>query len=352
VLCVLTLLAVAAGCGGGDDGEPAAADAPAPRAKADAACDRYAAPKGSRRGRGTRARPYGSLGRLLRRLRRGEVGCLLAGRYSHRGVVAMRRPGTTLRPLGRARVTIDGALWVLPGAKGALITGLRLTSHDRVYAIPIKVQADDVSLVDNDITAARNISCVLIGSDRTVSHTLVEGNHIHDCGRTGKLSHLLYVTHSRGAVIRDNLLVDNRGGWAVHLYPDADGTLIEGNVIDSNEGGVIFAGEGGATSDHNVVRGNLITNSAPRWNIEGSWSGGPEGEGNVAERNCLYSSGLGRPSGIGFLSGFEASDNVVAMGRVYADRRAGDFSLQPGSNCGAVLMKVGGASSSGKTPPR
>jgi hypothetical protein len=268
----------------------------------------------------------------------------MAGRYRHRGVVAMRRAGTTLRPFGKAHVTIDGAIWALPGAKGARITGLTLTSHDPVYSIPLKIQADNVSLIGNNITAARNISCVLIGSlDRKVSNTLVQLNRIHSCGRTGKLAHLIYVTHSQGAVIRSNLLIGNRGGWAVHLYPDADGTLVEGNVIDSNEGGVIFAGEGGSTSDRNVVRENVITNSAPRWNVEGSWSGGPEGQGNVAQRNCLYSAGRGSPSGIGFLTGFRQSANVVAKGPVYVDRRAGDYRLRPGSNCGPVVANVGGA---------
>jgi hypothetical protein len=348
---VLALLALAAGCGEADV-KPVASGAPAARAHA-GPCDRYAALTGSRRARGTREDPYGSLGRLLHGLRRGQVGCLLAGRYRHRGVVAMRRPGTTLRPLGSARVTIDGALWVLRGATGARITGLWLTSHDRAYSIPLKIQADDVALVGNDITAARNISCVLIGSrDRAVSNALVERNRIHRCGRAGKLSHLLYVTHSRGTVIRNNLLIDNPGGWAVHLYPDADGTLVEGNVIDSNEGGVIFAGEGGGTSDGNVVRGNVITNSTPRWNIEGSWSGGPEGQGNLAQRNCLYSVGPGGPSGIGFMSGFEESENVVATGSVYVDRGAGDYRLRPGSNCVPVVGASGAVSWSGRTRPR
>jgi hypothetical protein len=325
------VLVVAAGCGdgGGDSARPAGAGAPAPRAHASSGCDRYAAPNRSLR-------------RFVRGLRRGQVGCLRAGRYRYRGVVKLRSPGTTLRPLGRAHVTIDGAIWVR--AKGALVTGLTLTSHDPVYSIPVKIQADDVSLIGNDITAARNTSCVLIGPDRTVSHTLVARNSIRRCGRSGKLAHLIYVTHSRGAIIRDNLLVDNLGGWAIHLYPDADGTLIEGNVIDSNEGGVIFAGDGGGdTSDGNVVRENVITHSDPRWNLEGSWSGGPEGRGNVAERNCLYSAGPGGPSGIGFLMGFEQSGNLVASGPVYVDRRAGNYRLRPGSNCATVLTDVGGA---------
>jgi Right handed beta helix region len=346
-------VALVAGCAGDDSDKegPQAAGAPAPQSRSAGSCDRYAAPTGSSRGRGTRAQPYGSVRRLLRGLKRGQVGCLLAGRYRHRGVVAMRRPGTTLRPLGRAHATIDGAVWVLAGAKGARITGLTLTSHDRVYPIPLKIQADDVSLVGNDITAARNISCVLIGSTRKVSHTVVEFNRIRRCGRAGKLSHLLYVTHSEGAVIRHNLLLGNRGGWAVHLFPDADGTLVEGNVIDSNQGGVIFAGEGGDTSEGNVVRGNVITNSAPRWNIEGSWSGGPVGEGNLAQGNCLYSAGPGSPSGIGFLNGFAQSGNVVATGPVYVDRRVGDYRLRPGSNCRAVIASDV-ASSSGRTRPR
>jgi hypothetical protein len=348
-VCVLILLAAAAGCGGGDDERaPAVTGSPAARAPAAGPCDRYASPTGSRRASGTRADPYGSLGRLLRGLRRGQVGCLMAGRYRHRGTVEMRRAKTTLRPLGRAHVTIDGALWVLPRATGARIAGLRLTSHDPVYPIPLKIQADDVSVVGNEITAARDISCVLIGSDRKVAHTVIERNRIHGCGETGKHNHLLYVARSRGAVIRDNLLVGNTGGWAVHLYPDADGTTVEGNVIDSNEGGVIFAGDGtGNESEGNVVQDNAITNSGPRWNLEGSWSGGPPGEGNVARRNCLFSTGPGAPSGIGFLSGFEQSNNVVATGPLYADRRSGDYRVRPGSNCAAVLTGV--ASWSGRT---
>jgi Right handed beta helix region len=231
----------------------------------------------------------------------------------------------------------------MPGARGARVAGLRLTSHDPQYAIPLKVQADRVAIVGNDITAARSISCVLVGSDRTVSGVVIEDNRIRRCGRTGKLDHLMYVVHSRNAVIRHNLLVDNRGGWAVHLYPDADGTLVEGNVIDSNEGGVIFAGSGrGDTSDGNVVRENVITNSSPRWNIESSWSGGPSGEGNSASRNCLFSTGPGTPSGLGREDGFDESDNVVAKGPVYVDRQAGDYRLRRDSTCAAVVGNVGG----------
>jgi nitrous oxidase accessory protein NosD len=267
----------------------------------------------------------------------------MGGRLRHGGVVKMNRPRTTIRSFGRRRATVDGALWIMPGARGARIAGLKLTSHDPTYAIPLKVQADEVAIVGNEITAARSISCVLVGSSRTVSNLLIEGNRIQRCGRTGEHDHLIYVLRSRNAVIRRNLLVRNLGGWAIHLYPDADGTLVEGNVMDSNKGGVIFAGTGrGDTSDGNLVRENIVTNSSPRWNIESSWSDGPSGEGNVASHNCLFSTGPGGPSGVGPEDGFDQTDNVVAEGPVYVDRRAGDYQLRRDSNCAAVVGNVGG----------
>jgi Right handed beta helix region len=267
----------------------------------------------------------------------------MPGRYRHRGVVRLDEARTTIRSFGRRRATIDGAVWIEPDARGARIAGVRLTSHDPEFAIPLKIQADDVKLLGNDITAARSISCVLVGSSRTVSGLLIEDNRIHDCGHRGKLDHLLYMAHSRNAVIRRNLLVDNRGGWAVHLYPNADGTLVEDNVMDSNEGGVIFAGSGGGqTSDRNLVRSNVITNSSPRWNIESSWSGGPAGRGNRATRNCLFSAGRGAPSGFGPDQGFKKAGNSVARTPVYVDRRAGDYRLRRGSRCAALVGSAGG----------
>jgi Periplasmic copper-binding protein (NosD) len=345
-------LVVLAGCSGDTASSGASAESAAAtgqvsastRAALRASCDRFASPHGSRQPTGSRAKPFGSLAQLVRSLHPGQVGCLMPGRFRHRGVVRLEGARTTIRSFGRPRAAVDGAVWVEPAARGARIAGLRLTSHDPEFSIPLKIQADDVKLVGNDITATRSISCVLVGSSRTVSGLLIEDNRIHHCGRSGKHDHLLYMAHSRNAVIRRNLLVDNRGGWAVHLYPDADGTLVESNVIDSNEGGVIFAGSGdGQISEGNLVRSNVITNSSPRWNIESSWSGGPIGQGNVASRNCLFSTGPGAPSGFGPNQGFKKSDNAVAPGAVYVDRRAGDYRLRRGSRCAALIGSAGGA---------
>ena len=42
-------------------------------------------------------------------------------------------------------------------------------------------------------------------------------------------------------MIRDNWIYDN-ADRGVQLYPDADGTVVTGNVIDGNGEGVIFGG--------------------------------------------------------------------------------------------------------------
>ena len=177
---------------------------------------------------------------------------------------------------------VDGPIWVEGPARRASVSKLRLTSSDLTYPIPLKVLADDVRVTRNTITGSSlSTICVLVGSHRVTHRTVIERNSISRCGTHSKFDHLIYLSNTRGARIRHNLLTANGGGWAVHMYPDADRTLVERNTIDGNLGGVVFAGDGsGKTSDRNVVRRNAITFSGPRWSIESSWSGGPHGRGN------------------------------------------------------------------------
>ena len=297
-----------AACGHRDqrDGAPTAIPAAA------AGCDRFASPRGSDRARGTRRRPVRSVRRLARLLRARETGCLANGRYRHRGVAELDSPRTVLRPMRGARAEVDGTIWIEDDAKGARLSGIHLTTSDRTFNIPLKIQADDAKVTGNVITSRGNNTCVLIGTSRTAYRVVIERNRISNCGERGKLDHLIYAAHTRSAVVRRNRLTANGGGWAVHLYPDADGTRVERNDIAGNLGGVIFGGDGeGQTSDLNVIRGNSIVGSGVRWNLESSWSGGSEGARNVARDNCVHSSGAGAPSGIGPSAGVALEANRV-----------------------------------------
>ncbi len=305
-------------------------------------CDRFASPSGSDfgPGRGGFRHPYRSVPRLLRSLRGGQTGCLKPGVYRHGGVARVTRRGAVLRGIGPGLARIRNPIWIMPGATGAQLLGVSLTSRNREYPEPLKVQADRVRVASNQITGSLNTICVLIGSQRTARSVTIEGNRISHCGRHGKLDHLIYVQNAVGTTIRWNLLTDNPGGWAVHLYPDADDSLIEHNVIDRNRGGVIFAGEDGDTSDRNVVRGNAITYSGPRWNIESSWSGEPTGSDNLAYSNCLFSRAADGPAGIGEASGFAAGDNLVLSESPYVDRASGNYAFLPESPCRLLVGDV------------
>jgi parallel beta-helix repeat protein len=111
-------------------------------------------------------------------------------------------------------------------------------------------------------------------------------DRIHDCGTSDNHNHGIYVAGSVGAVISDNWIYDN-ADRGVQLYPDAQGTVVENNVIEGNGEGVIFSGDATHASSNNVVIHNVILNSTIRHNVEYWWPG-PVGTGNVVKDNCIY----------------------------------------------------------------
>jgi hypothetical protein len=335
-------LAVLAGCGGRDSpsAKPRTKPGP-PRANVAVDCRRYASPRGSDRARGTRRAPYRTARHLVRSLRTGQTGCLLRGTYRHRGVVHLRRPRTTLRNAPGARATVDGAIQIERRARGASVAGLRLTSHSRTFFTPVKVEASDARVVRNVIFGSVNSICVQVGgSEAAPQRVVIEENLIGRCSREGKLDHQIYLAETRDTVVRWNILTGNAGGWGVHLYPNADRTLVEHNVIDGDYGGVVFAGDGEETADGNVVRNNAITFSTRRGNLEGSWSGGPEGSGNVAYNNCLFSRGPGAPAGLSRTAGFAARGNTVLRGSPYRSRSRRDYRFRQDSPCRRLVGDV------------
>ena len=116
----------------------------------------------------------------------------------------------------------------------------------------------------------------------------------------------------------------------VQLFPDAQRTLIEGNVIDGNGEGVLFSGDSGLASSNNVVTRNIVSNAVVRYNVESWWpDGNPVGTGNAATDNCVWNGAQGN---VAAQVGFTASANK-AVNPLYANRAAKDFQLQSGSPC-------------------
>jgi nitrous oxidase accessory protein NosD len=317
-LAALTILAVAlCACG---------ADATDARTRA---CDRLVSP-------GHRA-----VQRLVDSLRPGEVGCLRQGTY--RGPVTIRRSGEpgrpiTLQPRGGARARLVGPFTVTRQAAHVVVRRLYLDGTQSPGVPGPIVNGRRVLFLENDVTNRHTSICFNLGHPRfgVARDVTIQRNRIHDCGRLPptNFDHGVYVGLSRGARIVGNWIYEN-ADLGIQLYPDARDTLVAGNVIDGNGEGIVFGGAERVAASDNVVRGNVISNSRVRNNVEWHFDG-PVGQGNVLRGNCI-GGGIRDVGNGGIMEpviGFTAVDNVIAQPSF---RAPGDYRLAPGSPCTRVL---------------
>jgi parallel beta-helix repeat protein len=307
-------------------------------------CSLFAAPGGHDGARGTRSAPLRSAQALVNRLRPGGKGCLETGVY--REDIGIRHGGTpgkrvTLTSAPGSLATLAGTLFIAESASYVTLSDLRLNGASGQGVPSPQVNGDHITFVGDDVTNDHTGICFVLGgsSDRygVANSTTIASSRIHDCGRLPPthFDHGIYLAHSRDAVIVDNLIYDN-ADWGLHLYPDAQGSTIEHNVVDGNGDGLIFAGSGDLASSDNVVAENIISNSTGAldgdnygWNVTSFW-GSAVGSGNVLTRNCLWDGAAGNVNEAA--GGFSSSGNRLANPD-YVSRVTGDFRLRPGSPC-------------------
>ncbi len=274
-----------------------AAPGPAAAVAATGACDRVAATDGSEG-------PLRSAQALADSLAPGETGCLRAGIYDDDDEIKLETPGVTLRSFPGEHAIVRGRIWVTKDAPSAVLAGLTLDGRNDHGLPSPTINGDGVAVVDNEITNHHTGICISVGSPERFGRaegTLIRGNTIHDCGElpATNFDHGIYVNSADQTVIVDNVITDN-ADRGVQLYPDAQGTLVAGNVIIGNGEGVIFGGAEETASSGNFVIGNVITGSTIRADVESSWAG-PVGTANYVIGNCIGPAGS--ESGVGF-SGF------------------------------------------------
>jgi parallel beta-helix repeat protein len=314
------------------------------------------------------ASPYRTATKLANSLSPGDVGCLRAGTYLED--VRMGRGGTAAAPVTLTsfpgeRAKVVGRFYVPKGSDYVTVSNLDLNGTPKLGTNPDNdpsptINAENVTFTGNDVTNDHNAICFLLGNSwGAVKNTVIQGNRIHDCGRLPAENHAhgIYIELSTDAKILDNVIYDN-ADRGVQLYHDAQGTLIQGNVIDGNGEGVIFSGDYGYASSNNVVEDNIISNSKIRANVESWWpSGNPVGQGNVVRNNCIgggaYDNGDG---GIAEQIGFKVeNNNVITKNPQFVDRAGKDFRLQAGSPCAGIANGATGSAgtrdSGSPTPP-
>jgi Right handed beta helix region len=264
------------------------------------------------------ASPGQSVQQLVDRLGPGQTGCLAAGVYT--GNVVIRKGGTatarvTLRALTPRSATIRGQLRVDQTANFVTVSDLVLDgTNPEIKPSPL-VNGDDARFLRNDVSSDVE-SCFVLGDKvwGVADRTLIANNHIHHCGVDGtNQDQGVYVRQARATRIENNVIRANpdRG---VQLFPNADDTLVRGNVIDGNGSGVIFSGDSVDTADRNVVERNIIVRSDLRWNVESYWWNGNVGSGNAVRDNCVWGGIRGNIQSPQV--GFTTARNIVADPRL------------------------------------
>ena len=315
-------------------------------------CGKFASPAGSDDAGGGANDPYRTVGRLAQSLHAGEMGCLLDGTYT--GDVSIRNGGTAGSPItvtaaAGAVPSLHGRLEVHDSANFITISRLRIDGSAS-NEVTVQIWGDSVTVRDSDITNPTG-SCFIVGSrDYGIAlRPQIVHNRIHDCGDS-RFDHSIYANAVRDGTIADNTIY-HTSGWGFHGYKDADGTIVERNIIDAaGESGILFGGDLSdgtcLSSDGVVVRDNIITFNEKHGVDE--WWGCAPGKDNVAEHNCVWGNGSG-PFDSSF-EGYVERGNILAD-PLYVDRAARDFRLRSGSPC-AGLGPQEGAALPPPLPPR
>ena len=309
------------------------------------ACSLYVAPGGSDGLPGSAAQPFATVQHLADTLAAGQTGCVRGGSYTEDVTVTHAgQPGApiTITSYTAERATLTGRLWVHQGADYVTVANMNLDGRNTNNLPSPDINAAHTTFTGNDVTDEHTAICFDVGSDTTygrATSTLIQDNRIHDCGTlpAANHDHGIYVESSTGATIIENVIYKN-ADRGIQLYPDAQNTLIERNIIDSNGEGIIFSGDFGLASGNNTVANNLITNATLRYDIE-SWypEANPIGTGNTVQHNCVWAGAKGTiqtPE-----SGYTATNNLTTNPQ-YANPTTGDYRINSTSPCANLLANT------------
>ena len=302
-----------------------------------AACNLFASPSGSDSASGTLSAPFQTARKLVSSLKPGETGCLEAGTYNEN--VTFRTAGTATAPITLASypgqtATIVGRMYIVDGANYTTITGLDLNGENPQQALSPMIDANNATFSHDDVTNDHTGTCFGIGSATWgwATGTLITHDRIHDCGElpATNAQHGLYIGAATDTTIEWSLIYGN-ADRGIQLYPDAQRTTIDHNIIDDNGEGIIISGAGGVASSYTNIYDNILSNADIRHDVESYWPpGNPLGVDNTVHNNCIWG---GSKGGIGMADGgYRVSENLKASPQ-FVNEVAHDYELRATSPC-------------------
>ncbi len=305
----------------------------------------FASPTGSDSGSGSYQQPFRTVQEVVDSLRAGQTGCLLSGTYT--GDVRIGnggRPGApmTLTAAPGQAATVVGRMSIMSGANYVNVSGLTLNGTNATQLPSPTVLSDHVTFSYDNVTDDHTGICFVLGNAGwgRATNTLLTHDRIHDCGQLtpgDNYQHGVYIADATDTRIEWSLIYAN-AARGIQLYPDAQYTTIDHNVIDDNGEGIIVAGEDGSASSHANVYDNVLSNATSRHDVESYWpAGNPVGIDNLVHDNCVWGGHEGTIDTSG--GGLRASDNLD-MNPQFANAQTHDYEMSSNSPCLALAGDV------------
>src|SRR4051812_2693612 len=241
-----------------------------PTGFAASACSLYASESGSDTGTGSQASPFRTAQKLVKSLAPGKTGCLTGG-GSFAGDVTFSASGYSGAPVtltsdpASGRATIRGVIYVSPSASYVTIDNVKIDATSAGQKVAVQLFADYGRLLDSEVYGAdQDRIGVQVGYQKPVKNVEIAGNRIHDFGISGIYDHGIYVDVSDGALVHDNYIYDNAGGYGIQLWTHSMNGRFYRNTIDGNgAGSIIVAGQSNANGDpssNNEIDHNILSN--------------------------------------------------------------------------------------------
>jgi parallel beta-helix repeat protein len=305
----------------------------------------FASPNGSDAGPGTYQSPFRTVQELVNTLSAGRTGCLMTGTYN--GNVRFGtggRPGApvTLTAVPGQAATVAGRVAIMSGANYVNVTGLTLDGSNPARLGSPTVLSAHVTFSYDDVTNDHTGICFVLGTPGwgKATHTLLTHDRIHDCGQRtpgDNYQHGVYIAAASGTTIEWNLIYGN-AARGIQLFPNAQYTTIDHNIIDDNGEGIIVAGEDGSASSHTNIYDNIVSNATSRHDVESWWPvGNPVGVGNTLHDNCVWG---GRQGGVDARGGGLRTTSNLDINPQYVNGPTHDYEMSANSPCLALVGDV------------
>jgi hypothetical protein len=247
-------------------------------------------------------------------------------------VVLTGYPGQTARIVGR--------LEIVKGANYVTVAGLALDGRNPGRLLSPMIDSDHDTFAYDNVTDDHTGICFGIGSASWgwATDTLITHDLVHGCGqefRGDNYQHGFYIGAATDTTIEWSVIYNN-AARGIQLYPDAQHTTIDHNIISGNGEGILIGGGDGSASSYTNVYDNIISDATARHDVESWWPrGNPIGVDNRVHDNCIWG---GREGTIDSASGGFTADENLTANPGYANRSVHDYEMSAASPC---LVLVG-----------